>query len=539
MLRAVSYSRVSSNRQVTSEGLTILGSLQEQKQSALEACTRNGWLYSGDYCEAGISAEKDRPEVVTEDQISSRPKMQALLQSAESGEFDILIFRHSDRLARLQHVYLSLTYHFEVLYGVQLYNLSKPGVIVPRKEFSPSRDNKLALERAFEALQGQLEQNDRVKKLAAGRKRQVEAGRFIFSPAYGYKNDYQLKHDKFLERVPVPDPLEYPILQKIFDLTLQGLTSREIAVKLTELGYRARKGNWSANSIDNILRNPFYAGKLRYGHIKSLPNGKRTTSHDDSVVLISHNYGQVISFEQFQLLAAQRQERDTFNSPRGGSSNNPLVGILKCGYCGGSMYIVKVLKKDKTYYHYRCSTQAKNRLSCQINLTPVKEVLQSIYDLISLGSESVEDLDYKQLQAVQQKIEEIKKQKALLQKRLDTATDNLNDGILDKPYYLTYSQKIRNQLTDLTSKQDKQELELSKARAVAASQQVAKEALSGWDKIKPRLLAVPFYELDRMEIKQLKTVLKIYFNVLYVKSTYDRKAKQWTIQFSQEAPQGP
>ena len=65
------------------------------------------------------------------------------------------------------------------------------------------------------------------------------------------------------------DPEEERIVKKVFELYVEkNMGVIHIAKELGRMGYRPRnsiKGRWRANTVHNILRNPIYIGRVKWG----------------------------------------------------------------------------------------------------------------------------------------------------------------------------------------------------------------------------------------------------------------------------------
>ena len=112
------------------------------------------------------------------------------------------------------------------------------------------------------SMMGMLDQWERMtitRKLARGRATKASKGD---KPAgilpYGYRYTTDKKHVE-------PDPAEAPTVKAIFTAGQTGKTLHQIADMLNSQGIKTRRGKqWSAGSVQVILRNAFYTGVLRH-----------------------------------------------------------------------------------------------------------------------------------------------------------------------------------------------------------------------------------------------------------------------------------
>jgi len=78
-MRAVLYLRVSTNRQET----------ENQRRDLLAAAEERGWAVVAEYADNGVSGAASR-----------KPNLERLLEDAEAGKFDVVMFWALDRLTR-------------------------------------------------------------------------------------------------------------------------------------------------------------------------------------------------------------------------------------------------------------------------------------------------------------------------------------------------------------------------------------------------------------------------------------------------------
>ena len=161
---------------------------------------------------------------------------------------------------------------------------------------------------------------------------------------YGYTTT-QVKNSKIL----IPKPAQAKIVEKMFDMRLAGHSLATIAEYLTAKGEYTpsdltaiAKGRevvspsaWPKSTVNRILRNPIYKGSRIYGSNRSV---LRVEPIVDAGV-----------WRRVQAILTS--ESDNSGRPRCGPKAL-LLGIIKCGECGGRMYRV-FCGKDRIPY-YRC-----------------------------------------------------------------------------------------------------------------------------------------------------------------------------------------
>ncbi|MEM2944630.1 MAG: recombinase family protein [Methanomassiliicoccales archaeon] len=230
MTRAAIYIRVSTEEQAK-EGF----SLDAQKERLIAYCEAQGWEVSGIYCDDGHSGRNTR-----------RPEYQKMLE--ERDKWDVILVMKMDRIHRNSKNFM-----------IMMETLEKWG-----KKFASmqeSFDTSNAIGRfVVDIIQriAQLESEQIGERTYMGMAQKAESGTGIlgFYPPFGYKyeNGQLLVVDE-----------EAGIVLDIFQSYLRGERMKDIAWRLNKNEISTRRGKkWTVWSISRILKNPIYAGFLRW-----------------------------------------------------------------------------------------------------------------------------------------------------------------------------------------------------------------------------------------------------------------------------------
>ncbi len=114
-----------------------------------------------------------------------------------------------------------------------------------------------------------------------------------------------------------------------------------ICHKLNKAGYRKRSGKkWDKRVILHIIKNPLYAGKLRWRE-----------------VIYEGNHEPIVSVVLFQKAEEIMQKRvEDLNGRRFHNGHERLLaGIIKCSRCNSHMVGVSTHKKDRKFPYYVCN----------------------------------------------------------------------------------------------------------------------------------------------------------------------------------------
>lgn len=331
--RAAFYIRVSTDEQAK-EGFS-LAAQEERCRSFIES---QGWTYTQSYVDDGYSA-KD----------INRPAIQKLIHDLNEDVFDIVVVYRLDRLVRsvldLHHL-LNLFDKHKVLF----------------KSVTEVFDTTTAMGRFFITLVGSMAQWERenlAERVIMGMEKKVMEGKRNGSYApYGYYlEDNQL----------FPQPEEAKIVKEIFEMYIK-MGALSIARNLNSRGLRTRNGSqWSSFTLNHILKNPVYIGKIRWGYSRKsqLVNEIQTEGNHEAIISID-------LFEQVQTILKKRSET---HMTRSVSSTFIFSGIIRCPKCGSRM--IGSFMKKRNHKYYICS-QKKTHGTCKmrnINELAIEQVL--------------------------------------------------------------------------------------------------------------------------------------------------------------------
>ena len=283
--------------------------------------------------EHGYYIAKTYKEVVSGESISSRPEVQKMLEDVGSGMYAGVLVMDVDRLARgnsIDQGIISQTFQF-----------SNTKIITPTRTYDPMNEMD---EEYFEfgLFMSRREYKTIVKRLVRGRDSSASEGKYISSIApYGYIR-VKIPNEKGYTLKPHPD--EAPYIKKIFEMFLDHKGTKIIANYLNDNNVPTRHGDlWTYNTINNIITNPVYMGKIRRNwsqQIKVVENGevkkkiKRKKNIEDYKVFDGIHEA-LITEQQFMLAQQIRLEKQPEAKVKDEFElQNAFVGLLYCSICG-------------------------------------------------------------------------------------------------------------------------------------------------------------------------------------------------------------
>ncbi len=290
-MKAVIYCRVSSEEQVKNL------SLSTQQKACIDYCERHGFEVGKIFVEEGESAKT-----------INRPLFQKMIAYCKEnkGRINFVVVYNLQRFARNAHDHLAVR---ALLHG---FGVALRSVNEQIDETSTGR----FLENILASV-AQLDNDMRADRTIAGMKAALESGHWPHLAPLGYINADGKNGNPSL----IHDPERGPSVWKIFELYATGLhTKRQVLKIITEEGLRTRKGKkLSAQSLDQMLHNPIYAGWL------VVPKRAEKTRG---------NFEPLVSQETFdKVQAIMAGKRPTVTPHVRNRPDFPLRHFVKCGHC--------------------------------------------------------------------------------------------------------------------------------------------------------------------------------------------------------------
>lgn len=276
-------------------------------------------------------------EVVSGETIQARPVMQQLLREVEAGMWDGVLVVEVERLARGDTIDQGIV--------SRAFQYSDTKIITPLKIYNPNNEFD---EEYFEfgLFMSRREYKTIKRRLNSGRLSSVREGKYVGNkPPYGYKR-VKLEHDKGFTLQPIPEQAE--IVKLIYNWYVYGIDGENIGVskivrRLNTMGIPAlNRPDWVPASVQGILSNPVYIGKIRWNHrkaVRNIQNGSVIISRPRSTdYILSDGLHPAIIEESLYYKAQEIRHK---NPPRPIGFNkeikNPLSGLVYCSQCGRAM----------------------------------------------------------------------------------------------------------------------------------------------------------------------------------------------------------
>jgi DNA invertase Pin-like site-specific DNA recombinase len=358
------YARYSSDNQSGA-------SIEDQFRVCREHTVRERWDVVGTYHDAAISGAS----------VILRPGIQALLQDAQRGRFDILLAEALDRVSRDQADVASLFKHLRFS-GVQIVTLSEGEIT--------------ELHVGLKGTMNALFLKDLAAKTHRGIRGRVEKGKSGGGLCYGYDvvkhSDAQgepIRGDRTVNQA------QAEIVRRVFRDFAAGISPRAIARRLNGDGIAGPDGGlWNDSTLrghagrgTGLLNNELYIGKLvwnRLRYVKDPTTGKRVSRINprDKWVITDIPELRIVADALWHAVKARQGElaaeyagaisaTHAVHVNRLNGTRRPrslLSGLLVCGCCGGP-YALR--GQDR----YGCSNHITNG-SCSNSRTITRAALE-------------------------------------------------------------------------------------------------------------------------------------------------------------------
>jgi site-specific DNA recombinase len=293
--RVALYARVSTEMQAE-EGFSIEAQLNEMRAYAAQ----RGWKVVAEFVDAGISGST-----------MDRPGLRALLEAAQARQFDVVLVHELSRLSR------SVFDTFEIF--EQLGRAQVGFASVREQQFDLSQPHGRFFLTMIASINQYYLDMLRVHTQKSKRER-ARQGLYNASVApYGYR------HVGDARTPPEVVEEEAKVVRRVFEMYATGrYTCRQIAEVLNGEGYRTRSGRrFSKDGITEMLRNPFYIGKVTYRE------GRR-----GEVEVYDGLHEPIVSEGLWEAAARVRNQQTVRRVLRGEKRPYLLGGIARCHTCG-------------------------------------------------------------------------------------------------------------------------------------------------------------------------------------------------------------
>ena len=269
-----------------------------------------------------------------------RPAFRRMIEDIEAGKVNMVVTKDLSRLGRdyiMTGHYMERYFPEKRVRYISLLDGIDTGVESTANDITP-----------FRAIMNDMYAKDISKKIKSVKRDQQRKGQFIGGkPMYGYK-----MHPTEKNKIVI-DEKAAPVVRRIFAMALEGVSCRQIAVRLNEehiptpaayagltLGIKgAYSGLWSSERISEMLRNETYRGHMVQGRtVKiSYKSKKCLMQAPENWVVVKNTHEPLVDEETFQKVQMMVNSR---KHTRSRTYDFLLKGLIYCHECGYPMAVM-------------------------------------------------------------------------------------------------------------------------------------------------------------------------------------------------------
>lgn len=425
-----------------------------------------------EYCDRAISGKTD-----------NRPSFQRLIKDSEKGHFDAVVMYTLDRFARNR--YDSAIYKAKLKKnGVKVYYAKQP---------MPDTPEGIILESVLEGYAEYYSEN-----LSRNIKRGLKenALQCIATGGAGLPLGYVIGEDRKYKI----DPVGAKIVQEIFQMYADGMSTTQIIKECNERGYKTSRGNsFNKNSLRTMLKNDKYIGVYRFMD-----------------VVIEDGVPPIISRELFNKVQATLSHNFSARARNKAKEDYLLTTKLFCGHCGASMVGESgTSKSGKVHFYYKC-VDRKRKHSCNKKVEKkdwIEEVVVRFTVEKVLTDENIDRIATKAMEIIEKEsadttyIEGLQSELKDINKKIKNIMTAIEEGII--------TSTTKGRLEELEA--EKNEVEGRIAREEMKKPLLTKERIMFW--------LLSFKNGDITDNEYRRRVIDTLLNSVYVYDEGDRGRK--------------
>lgn len=368
----------------------------------------------------------------------------------------------------------------------------------------PLADDKMSIimEAMIEAMDEYYSIN-LAEEVKRGMTEKARRGGLQSNPSFGYR----VEHNTL---IPVPE--EAALIRSIFDRFIAGEGLFPIAKWLNEMGIKTHRGRRFENrTIEYILRNPVYIGKLRWN-----PAGRtRRDFSNENIILADANHEPLISMETWE--AAQRRMAAVkaqwkYHGRPVTEHKHWLSGLIRCANCGCTLIFAAP-------HYWKCNGYVRG--SCQSSQHVTEEKLTDM--LLTLMEHDCQEgvpITYSIVRPKPEAADEtalLQEQRKQLTAKLERLREAYLSGVEDLTSYAAAKSALESRasalderISSLQAPQDTKKADSLMKKQISQCLEVLKNPESS----KAQKHAATHEAIDRCIFSKLDNALRIYYRLM-------------------------
>lgn len=369
-----------------------------------------------------------------------RPAFQRMISDIEAGKVNMVITKDLSRLGRdyiLTGHYMERYFPEHRVRYISLLDGIDTGVESVSNDITP-----------FRAIMNDMYAKDISKKIKAVKQDKQRKGQFIGGKAaYGYK-----LHPTEKNKIVI-DEQAAPVVRRIFRMALEGVSCRQIAVRLNEEGVPSPAvyagltlarpgpytGQWSSERVTEMLRNEVYIGNMVQGRtVKISYKSKKCRKQPrEDWVVVQGTHEPLIDPETFHRVGKMIDSR---RRTRSRTYDFLLKGLIFCRECGHPLAVLNrknAAGEDVLYFVCRTYQRFTKAKVCTSHSIKEKTVTDAVIDKVRevcegyLAPERLEPIAKEAVEAAGQR-RQLESAILAVRGKADALTANLDKMYLDR-----------------------------------------------------------------------------------------------------------
>ncbi len=397
-----------------------------------------------EFCDDGFSGKR-----------LDRPQFNEMMDCVRKGKINCIIVKDFSRFCR---DYIEIGNYLEQLFpfmGIRFI------AVTDNYDSKDGGKETAGLEVAFKNFIADFYSRDTSKKLRSVRSEMAKEGKFASANApYGYLKSPDDKHKLIVDEEVAP------VIRKIFQLKLAGLSARKITQTLNQAGipspaqYALQKkrgmdwrrknstSGWDSTKVIAILKDERYAGNM-VSLKRTLKGiyGKDTPIDKDDWVRVENTHEAIVSYEDFL------RTQDTFLVyEKGQPKEINRTNAFECAHCGRKLSFSRDRKKLICRYG-----EVNPQAVCSKAAYPDSKLRGAVMGALQWHFEQF--LHWEQLRKVQQEKEEADLDTSLyersianLEKKKTRLYEKYREGDLTRDEYMAQRNEVNAEVEELQNK---------------------------------------------------------------------------------------
>lgn len=423
-----------------------------------------------------------------------RPEFNRMIGTAKTKPrpFDAILLWKFSRFARNREDSIVYKSMLRRELGIDVISISEP-----------LADDKMSIimEAMIEAMDEYYSLN-LAEEVKRGMTEKARRGGLQCTASFGYRVEKNML-------VPVPE--EAALVRSIFDRFIAGEGLFPIAKWLNEMGVKTHRGNKFENrTIEYILRNPVYIGKMRWN-----PTGRtRRDFTNENIILADAQHEPLITQETWdaaQKRMAMVKAQWRYHGRPVTEHKRWMSGLFRCADCGGTLIFAAP-------HYWKCNNYVRG--SCRSSQHTTEEKLTDmLLSLLEHDAKEESQISYTITRSRPESVDEVallKEQRSQIDAKLARLREAYLSGVEDLSSYAAAKSALEERAAQLDQRVQSTEAPQDKEKAdLLMKEQISRclEVLTDSNSTKEEKHTVSHDVIDRCVFSKQDNTLRIFYRL--------------------------